>query len=414
MTTIHTSDVLDAYRADLDQARTSALSDADAAWIALGIALQRAAGLSPSQRVDYLRNALSSIEATGRIRPPADGARPIGTESDLDELLFETVHYVSSSAEDCGAFAVAMVFLDYGRSLINASDVNRQGRLVYQQARVLRKVGDLDRSDEILHDLLESAAANDRDALVCWAKLGLGVNARVRGNYPSAREAFQSVLACPVSAPDGAQLHVHAHHGLLVTCAAAGDFASAISHGVAALRATIDPTGRLELLVNLAAVCSDTGNYRASLNAYLRALAESPSQRIYVGALGGAMLAAGKLGDTRAVRELGRKGESLLLRDSPAYELADMTREMAEAHRLIGDLDDYERLREHAVLRAKQGQFFEVLHRIECLEKDSVMLQDFVRSVPEAPAAAEEIAAGDSHELLLAAVSSDLPDSYSR
>ena len=69
---LSTSDVLDAYRADLSNAGRSEFSDSDATWLAFGTLLQRAASLSSDNRAAYLQTAAAkiaeSIEGSGPVR----------------------------------------------------------------------------------------------------------------------------------------------------------------------------------------------------------------------------------------------------------------------------------------------------------------------------------------------------------
>ncbi len=406
-------DILDAYRADLDQAHVHSFTEADAGWILLGTILQRATALPVAERSRYLNQAWDAVS----IAPaPCEVAAPaaVSVGSGLDPRLFDAVCHAATCAEDHGAFAVAMVLLDSMRFLVGASHTAVQGRLLYLQARVLRKVGELERADRILGELLEMGESGQLAALVGWAHVGLGVNARIRGNHPRAREAFNAALACAAPAPDDGAIRSHAHHGLLISCVAARDFSSALVHGIAALQHAENPQRRTEMFTNIAAVCYELGDYRSALLGYLRVLGESPASRIYINALGGAALSAGKLGDARSMRELARRGEQLLVRESPAHELADMACEIAEAYLAIGDREAFERMSHVAVERAKRGDFFELLHRIEQLEAGPHAAPAAPRRAPilsDARAAIQELVVGDADELLAAAVSSGLPDS---
>jgi tetratricopeptide (TPR) repeat protein len=408
-------DVLDAYRADLAQAQVSSFGACDGTWLMLGTILQRAAAMPPVERSAYLANALLPAVAASESCASHANAGGLTSESrPAAPTLLDLVRQMAACAEDHGAFAVSMVLLDHARALIEPADVGVQGRLIYQQARVLKKVGELERSDQLLGDLLEMArTAQDRN-LVAWAHVGVGANARIRGNYPQAREAFKAALECAAPGPEGAEIQSHAHHGLLIGCVMAGDFGAALVHGVEALKLTENAARRVELLANIAAACYESGDYRSALVGYLRVLADRPSIRVYINALGGAALSASRISDARAVRELGSRAQELLGRDNPAHELADMARECAEAYRAIGDAGRYEWFRHEAISRAKRGAFFEVLHRIEQQDAVHTTLSVTPKTPalsPEARSAVEEFALGDSEELLAVAVSSAPLDS---
>jgi tetratricopeptide (TPR) repeat protein len=406
-----TSDILDAYRADLEQAQTATFSTDDAAWIALGTLLQRAAAMRPDDRFKYLLPALAAIPSAVTASATAVALERHRERGDLPKLVFEAAREAATTAEEHGAFAVAMLLLDQARSLIQPRDSDRHGRLLYLQARVLRKVGDLSAADRLLQELAALATASESSALSAWAYLGFAVNARIRGNYPRAREAFQAALKQCQDLPECLEIRSHAQHGLLIACAAAGEYETALAHGVAALHAAVDPAQAAEIRVNLAAIHFDMGDFPAALSGYLEALCAKPALRIYVSALGGAALAAAHSGHARAVIELVSRGAALLLRTNPAHELADMARELAEASWYIGDTDRFEQLRAEAAVRARSGGYFEILHRLDTFDESA--------NKPGIPAAARVVddanvdhdAVGEDRDLLLhAAVNSALPD----
>jgi len=151
------------------------------------------------------------------------------------------------------------------------------------------------------------------------------------------------------------------------------------------------------------------GQFRSGLHGYLHVLAAARSQRVRLGAFGGAALAAARLGDALMVNALVEVAAPMLSHPGPEFELADMTREFAEAYAWLNDVERWRRYRDEALDRATRGGFFEIVHRIEAMAPP--------QRIPQTPGApkialardaldvAARLASGDSRELLAAAVS---------
>ena len=74
--------------------------------------------------------------------------------------------------------------LDSGRVLVGVAEFSLQGRLLAQQARILRKIGELDLALELYEEVGEMGATHGDAELIALGHLGTGVVARVRGNNP--------------------------------------------------------------------------------------------------------------------------------------------------------------------------------------------------------------------------------------
>jgi len=413
---LSTSDVLDAYRADLSNAGRSEFSDSDATWLAFGTLLQRAASLSSDERAAYLQTAAAkiaeSIEGSGPLR---DAIAMLGSNGYPSGALCEAVGLLAGDAEDAGAFALATAMLDFTRILVGFDDVRLQGRLLAQQARILRKIGEADLARDLYDDVGALGHAHGDSELIARSHLGKGVLARVRGNYPEARQEFDAALGVPGESPELQELRVHAHHGLLIVSAIAQDFDRALKHGAMAVDGAVRETHRMELRQNLAGICYDVGHYRAALNTYLQVLAADPPLRTRIGCFGGAAVAASRLQDRPTVDALAAAASPLLVQRGHEFELADMTREFADAYAYLGDVDRSLAYREEALDRAHRGKFFEIIHRVDALT--SAVQATSPRAVTlteDALAVAAHLASGNSEELLAAAVSSGRSDWYSR
>ena len=403
------SDVLDAYRADLSNANRAHFSESDPTWLAFGTQLQRAVSLSPGERAAYLRVGASKLanESTHQALSSAIGALAADDDGSVDwgNALCTAAMFVSADAEDAGAFALATLLLDFARVLVNQDEVLLQGRMVGRQARILRKLGELDAALELYSEVATMGAANGNDELVVLSHIGKGVVARVRGNYPQARSEYLAALSFPAETDVVRDWHASAHHGLLVASAIAKDFDTALTHGSLAMAAARSEDRRVELLLNLASVCYDVGQFRSSLHGFLHVLAKGRIQRVLIPAFGGAAVSAARLHDAATVDALAAAMAEFLTHGRLEYELADMTREFAEAYTYLGAGERAAKYQQDALARARRGGFFEIIHRLESFALPATPTQPpEVVLTDDAQAVASELASGDSEELLFAAV----------
>jgi tetratricopeptide (TPR) repeat protein len=405
-------DVLDAYRADLTNAGKETFLAWDALWLQFGAVLQRAHELESAQRQSYLVAGIEALLDHEWEAPVGEAIERFVRVTEDDEsseaqtALCALALLVANDAEDAGAFAVATTLLDLTRALVGVAEFRLQGRLLSQQARILRKISELDVSLELYQEV-EQLAGIDNDAeLRARAAMGRAVIARIRGNYPEARRHFFAVLEQAPATEEIRDLHVYAYHGLLIAAAVARDFEAALLYGAHAVKMARTADHRAELLVNLSSVCQDVGQHRAALNGYLRALAETRLPRVRFTALGSAATAAARLGERHVVDELTRSGLSLMMLSRLDYEVADMLREFGDAWELLEDEASARRFREQAMARAQRGGFFEIQHRIE----EAMLTRAEIQAPPapltaDAMAVASRLSDGDSHDLLAAAIS---------
>lgn len=406
---LSTSDVLDAYRADLSNAGKGQFSDRDGAWLELGTLLQRAVTLPRDARGAYLQSAARAIRESWVTTPAAAALATLAKDGASPGALCDVVMIIAGEAEEAGACALATTMIDSTRSLVGLSEFRLQGRLLARQARILRKIGEIDPAIDLYDEVGEMGRTHGDRELIARSHLGKGALARERGNYPEARREFLAVLEAPGSSDAVRELHAHAHHGLLIASAIAKDFDTALTHGALAVDGAADEQHRVELLQNLSSVCYDVGEFRSALNGYLQALAATQVERVRLGCFGGAAVAAARLGETRTVDALVRAATPLLTQRSHAFELADMSREFAEAYAYLGDVERVDHYRADALNRAHRGKFFEIVHRIESMHVPSSPVQTerpaYAPLTGDARAVTAHLASGDSVELLAAAVS---------
>src|SRR6185312_13513966 len=170
----------------LGQSTASEFSAHDASWLAFGTVLQRASGLRASERASYgiagLRAITGAVDAADSAAIASANTTLIGDDS-FETKLSDAALAVANEIEDAGAFALATTILDWTRYLVGASQPRLYGRNLAQQARILRKIGELDVAAEVYTSVEELAVEHDDAELAARAHLGKAVIARVRGNY---------------------------------------------------------------------------------------------------------------------------------------------------------------------------------------------------------------------------------------
>jgi hypothetical protein len=400
----HLLDALEAYRADLAHGgRGDPFSERDTVWLAWASALDRVSSLHGDARTEHLRRVLEELP------PPIapGGLGPIPTARDDEHLANTLVFFalaISEEAEEAGAYATATVILHLAQASLDGPRGVFHGRLIARQARVLRRLGDLETADHRygLVDALGAEIANDE--LRVRATLGRGIIARARGNYPVARELFLVVAAAEGDTWELHQLRGFAHQELLIVAAVAKDFDAALRHGWAAYQSpAASQTQRDELLINFASVCLDSGRYRAALNGYLRVLAAGVPRRMQLTAVGSAAIAAGELGYSAMVRRFIALGDDLMDDRNDQYEVADLEKSLAQASFAIGDDVTGALYRRRALSRADRLGFYEILHDTERLTPRQGRPQRTQYDLSEeAIAATNELESADSESLFAA------------
>ena len=407
---LSTSDVLEAYRADLANAGKTGFGPNDGTWLQLGVILQRALSLPSSDRPVYIATAATTLVGSLPAGAFADALRTLVTTERIEDdswnaPLCTAVQVIANAAEDAGAFAVATSLIDFARALVGLAEFRLHGRLLAQQARIIRKVGELDVATELYDDVADLAQTHGDSELKARAHLGKGVIARIRGNYPVARREFLAVVACPENTEPLRELHGYARHGLLIASAVAGDFETALRHGWIAIGLATNDEQRAELLVNLASVCLDAGHPRAALNGFLQALGKTQISRVRLPAFGSAARAAARLDEPEAVKDLVDAGMRLVTPAGNEYEIADMLREFAEAYADLGEPTESTRFKVEALKRARRGHLFEIIHRLESMSSTKTPAPSPAPLAADALGVTTQLASADSHRLLAEAVS---------
>lgn len=374
---------LEAYHADLSALPgRSALGSADGIWIVVASGFWRLAQLPADARPAYARSHAAIVRAA---IPEGEGAENESAQHDRAiaagiadalerwedggsvERLAELTRNLAEREEDVGAFRLAYATVGALRRALPDAGPRVASMLLARQGRIVRQLGDATTAAEH-YALAESLARSARDPkLRLEARLGIGVLANVRGNYPEARAIFERVLRA-ASRHGWPDLVAAAHQGLLSGAVAARDSSAALHHGWEALRGVGDqPPQRARLLANLGEACALAGEWEGALRAYAAASAASPLARVRLPALGGAAVAAARLGRRAVLDRVAGEAEREIARSQQPYENALTLVELAEAYHLLGDSARGEAYRATAAELARAGGYHEVRHRVESL-----------------------------------------------
>jgi len=262
---------------------------------------------------------------------------------------------------EAGALWLAFSTLGHVRLAAGAAPHRDLGLAMADQAWVARSLGDLDSADELYHAVSASGERNNEPELRTRAMLGIGVTARVRGNYPKARGAFQEGLA-RARAAGLSDLESVAHQGLLIAATTAGDSDTALVHGWAAYELAQGNADReAELLINVSQVSMIAGYPGAALRGFLASLVRSNGARFRIPSLGGAAVASARTGNLELLSSIARAAEDSLFTAGLPFESAGALRSLSEAFETVGDrarAEDY-RLRARAL--ARKNGFFEIV-----------------------------------------------------
>ncbi len=294
--------------------------------------------------LDRLRRGLTTLDTAGGATAVVGAARVLA-----DQMA------------EAGALWLAFSTLGHARLATTVAAVREAGLAMADQAWVARSLGDLDTADELYEGVAAVGEKYGEPELQARALLGRGVNFRVRGNYPKARTAFCRGLACAENA-GLADLQAIAHQGLLIAAITAGDSDTALVHGWAAYELARGNTDReAELLINLSHVSMVAGYPEAALRGFLSCLRRATGARFRLPSLGGAAVAAARLGNSELVGTMARAAEESLVTVALPFESASALRSLSEAFESIGQGSRAEDYRLRARSLARKNGFFEIV-----------------------------------------------------
>jgi len=367
---------LEAYRADLSRhPNRTDFGRSDTVWLLVAHCLHRLSRAQGDARRSIAENCASAIgdlastvspdtpeEATmvsqlARLR----GALPCLDTARAASEIVDSTRILADQMAEAGALWLSFSALGHVRTAAAGAAQRDLGLAMADQAWVSRTLGDLDSADELYKAV---ALAGDRfgeTELKVRALLGMGVTARVRGNYPKARDAFREGLARAQNV-GLSELESVAHQGLLIAAITAGDSDTALVHGWAAYGLAQGNTDReAELLINVSHVSMVAGYPGAALRGFLASLVRTQRPRYRLPSLGGAAVASARVGNSQLVTAVARVAEDSLLPAALPYESAGVLRSLSEAFESVGDAARAEDYRLRARALARKNGFFEIV-----------------------------------------------------
>jgi tetratricopeptide (TPR) repeat protein len=378
---------LEAYRADLSRhPNRTDFGRSDTVWLLVAHCLHRLSRAQGDARRSIAENCASAIgDLAGTVAPdtPEEAAmleqlarmRRVLPMIDAQRAAAEIVgaaRVLADQMGEAGALWLAFSTLGHVRVAAAAAPARELGLAMADQAWVSRSLGDLDSADELYRAVSAVGEKHSNPELKTRALLGLGVTARVRGNYPKARSAFQDGLARARSA-GLTDLESVAHQGLLIAAITAGDSDTALVHGWAAYELAQGNVDReAELLINVSHVSMVAGYPAAALRGFLASLVRTNGARYRIPSLGGAAVASARVGNRELLGSIARVAEESLMTAGLPFESASALRSLSEAFETVGDgarAEDY-RLRARSL--ARKNGFFEIVLATEPKEAPSV------------------------------------------
>src|SRR5688500_4739434 len=365
---------LEAYRSDLSRhpSRTD-FGRSDTVWLLVAHCLHRLSRSQSDARRSIAENcaaALTDLAAT----VSADTPEEASMLDELDRLrrglttldtgrgatdVVAAARVLADQMAEAGALWLAFSTLGHARLATTVAAVREAGLAMADQAWVARSLGDLDTADELYEGVAAVGEKYREPELQARALLGRGVNFRVRGNYPKARTAFCRGLACAENA-GLADLQAIAHQGLLIAAITAGDSDTALIHGWSAYELARGNTDReAELLINLSHVSMVAGYPEAALRGFLSCLRRAAGARFRLPSLGGAAVAASRLGNRELVGTTARAAEESLVPGALPFESASALRSLSEAFESIGEAAGAAGYRRRARALARKNGLFE-------------------------------------------------------
>jgi tetratricopeptide (TPR) repeat protein len=443
---------LEALTRDFSGRDASALDPVTRLWVDVGVYLWRIEQLPRAEVKPGLLAAgqvIRAARADGTIHPGSHPAVPDttgdadSTERELLAVAFESaadpmatapeqrgsfaglICAGAASLERVGAFRTAYTLLRTFRLVFPMLPDMERARIIVQQGRISRQLGALEDAQRHYSAAERLAKQSGDEDVRIRARMGHAVIASMRGNYPRARRAFRQALRAARKA--GFQQHeTAAHHGLLAAAVAAHDVDAAFVHGWHAFRDTVgEADARAEILNTLGELASLSGYPAAALSAYLKAIELSNLDRVRLPAIGGAALAAARVGQRELIDALASRCVAVAASSQQPYENAYALLEIAEAYAAVDAPLAARRFLGRVAALAEGGGFHELAIRAEqldrALDRSKPVALAHARSSPGieiAPRARAAIVAGPNAMLtersreVIRALETLGPDSY--
>lgn len=371
---------LAAFRADTAAAPGNTTQE-DADWLTLSTLMARAADLPRADRANALRTVAALGAVSGDATEAADGAVALAVRA-------------ATAMEDAARFHLAFTTLASVLQVLPENDVLGRGRVLGQQGRIARQLGEHAQAKEryeaveTLADLVTGTPAAAELNARAW--VGYGILAHFRGNLPEARRWFRRVLATEHVPREQQQV---AHTQLMIAAAAARDFDAAAVHAWAAYESA-EGEQKLGALSNLAQVLLDAGHPKLALRGFGSILARRPIPRHEFTALSGAAVAAARgLPADRArplVEQFAVRLQALIATIHLPWSQAVALADVSDAYSALGAPTAAAQVREQAVMVADRYGFHELSYRLREAQAGPALTR--VTPLRQAAAVAERVA----------------------
>lgn len=377
---------IEAFRRDTISIDGAELDDGTAAsWLESAIRLERAAMSRGAERERFLSGLLAQHDV---MMFPDSPVSP--------EAVVALVMQLARTMEEQTCLRTAHSVLATLLIILPESEVLLRGRVIAKQARLARDLGERAAAARYYEEVVALGTEHALPELVGRGWVGLGMLARLRGDFPEARRQFHAVLELKGVALESIQ---HAHHELMVAAASASDYDTAASHAWQAFEGASTQFEETDALLNLAQLLLDAGHARAALRGFSAALARKPICQHELPILGGASCAAAaslpRAAARAIVRNFADRVEELVARlgagRSLAFQSANALVEMSEALTVVGEEERALQIADKADALASAHGFHQLTYRLE----NPVLI---AAPVPIAPATQAIIEAVDELE----------------
>lgn len=355
---------LDALRAD--RASETQASPQEGVWLQIAILSHRAASLPGDVREAHLDRIRTLVGA-----PPGGEA----VEAMIDAAI---------QMEDAARFHMALSTLDAALRTTPDDEIERRGRILAYQGRVLRQLGATTEAEERYRAAEALGVGRGELSVAARGWVGLGVIAQNRGNLPEARRLYRRVLETASAAPESRRV---AHQGLMICAASAGDLGQAAQHAWIVYGES-EGADRTDALVDLSETLLRGGHARAALSGFAAAIRNHAIPRLELPALGGlAVAAANALEDPlrlMLVRASARRVESLSASVNLPFAIAGAFAEIGDAFALAGQVDEARGAWQRAEAIATEKAYHEIVFRVQAAEETLALRRAQTRSTRNA------------------------------
>jgi tetratricopeptide (TPR) repeat protein len=374
----------EAYRLDLGRLGVDEdLCAADSMWLLIAHCLTRFADQPETARLDLAQRCAQALEqfaataheadddiaplddaSLGELNSLVAGLQNFGDRSGQEQVA-KVVLDLSTRMAGLGAYMLAHTMVGHARGAVHLVSDRTRGLMLAEQARVMRLLGQLDDAEVLYAQLHAIGERGCDELLLARAAIGRGVVARVRGNYPKARQFFADALDLSERAKSH-ELQRLAHQGLTIAAAVAEQWDEALRHGwLTLVHGAGNAEQEAEALGNLAHISLGAGYPRAALHAVLKAIPSYSDERSLLPALGTAVVAAARCDERSLLDHLAHRLEAAANHTRLPYEGARALLSLAQAFDEIGLAAQADAVRDRARGVATEHDFHELIHVAE-------------------------------------------------